>query len=98
MVGWGSTQGAICGAVNQVRRDSKKVARLHLRHLNPLPHSLADTFARFKKVLVPEMNTGQLVRILTAAIPEADYVSLHKVTGRPFSNTEIADRIRDLLT
>jgi len=96
VVGWGSTHGAICGAVESVRAKGVAVSRLHLRHLNPLPKSLATTFAGFKKILVPEMNLGQLSKVLTATVPQASYAPLHKVSGRPFTNEEIADAISEL--
>ena len=96
VVGWGSTQGAICGGVTQARRDGFEVSRMHLRHVWPLPKSLAETFSRFETILVPEMNLGQLARVLQADIP-ANYVRYNKVTGRPFHNEEIAAKIEELL-
>jgi len=97
VVGWGSTYGAICGAVNAMRRKDTKVSRLHLRHIYPLSKSLDATFKKFKKILVPEMNLGQLSILLKAFVPGHDYVEAHKVTGRPFSNDEIASEIEEAL-
>lgn len=96
IVGWGSTLGAIHSAFDIVRKSGRKVSYLHLRHVWPLPKSLAATFARFKRVLVPEMNLGQLHKILACHIP-ADYVPMHKVNGRPFYSEEIVTRIEELL-
>lgn len=97
VVGWGSTHGAICGGVREARKaGARSVARLHLRHVWPLPKSLPGRFARFKSILVPEMNLGQLARILAAEIP-ANYIRLNKVTGRPFNNPEIKQKILELL-
>jgi 2-oxoglutarate ferredoxin oxidoreductase subunit alpha len=96
VVGWGSTHGAIRGGLRAAERVGAKASRLHLRHIWPLPKSLEETIGRFKTILVPEMNMGQLVRILAAEIP-ANYVSMPKVTGRPFSNREIGDKVKELL-
>ena len=73
-----------------------EVARLHLRHIRPLPNSLAATIGRFEQVLVPEMNMGQLSRILAAEIP-ANYLPMNKVTGRPFTNREIREKVQEVL-
>ncbi|MEZ5988007.1 MAG: 2-oxoacid:acceptor oxidoreductase subunit alpha [Planctomycetota bacterium] len=97
VVGWGSTYGAICGGVNQARRRGLKVSRLHLRHLNPLPKSLGDTLRRFDKVLVPEMNLGQLATVLRSRFQDIRFEQLNKVNGRPFSNTEIREKIEEVL-
>lgn len=96
IVGWGSTLGAIQGAVLQARRNGQKVSFLHLRHVWPLPKSLKETFGRFEKILVPEMNLGQLLKVLASEIP-ANYVPMHKVTGRPFYSEEIITKIEELL-
>ena len=96
VIGWGSTQGAICGGLREARRAGCEVARLHLRHIRPLPNSLAATIGRFEQVLVPEMNMGQLSRILAAEIP-ANYLPMNKVTGRPFTNREIREKVQEVL-
>lgn len=96
IVGWGSTHGAIKGALSVARSKGRDVSHLHLRHVWPLPKSVATTIANFDKVLVPEMNLGQLRRILAAEIP-ADYVGMNKVTGRPFYSEEIAQAIEEQL-
>lgn len=96
VVGWGSTLGAITGAVNLARERGLSVSRVHLRHLMPLPKDLGDILARFDHVLLPEMNSGQLAMILRARYL-VDIVSLSKVQGRPFSRTEILERIETIL-
>ncbi|MCG8458055.1 MAG: 2-oxoacid:acceptor oxidoreductase subunit alpha, partial [Holophagales bacterium] len=88
VLGWGSTLGAITGAVNEARRAGIEVSRAHLRHLNPLPHDLGDVLARFEKVLLPELNTGQLAMILRARYLK-DIVSFSKIQGKPFMRHEI---------
>ena len=82
--------------VDLARRAGCEVARLHLRHIRPLPNSLAATIGRFEQVLVPEMNMGQLSRILAAEIP-ANYLPMNKVTGRPFTNREIREKVQEVL-
>ena len=69
VLGWGSTWGAIDGGMNRVRARGHKIAHAHLRHLNPFPRNLADVLQRYPKVLVPEMNLGQLSRLVRAGIP-----------------------------
>ncbi len=88
VVGWGSTWGAIGGAVDRCRVRDYKVARIHLRHLNPLPANLGDVLRRYDKVLVPEMNLGQLSLLLRAEYL-VDAQSLSKVQGAPFTAGEI---------
>jgi 2-oxoglutarate ferredoxin oxidoreductase subunit alpha len=96
LVGWGSTYGSITAAVKQAQAQGQAVSHVHLRHLNPLPADLGDILARFDKVLVPEMNLGQLVRLLRAEYL-VDAVGLNKIQGRPFKVSEISTRIARML-
>jgi 2-oxoglutarate/2-oxoacid ferredoxin oxidoreductase subunit alpha len=96
VVGWGSTAGAITGAVNAARADGLSVSRIHLRHLNPLPSDLGDVLGRFARVLLPEMNSGQLALLLRARYL-VDVIGYPKVQGRPFFRSEIEAKIRSLL-
>jgi len=96
VVGWGSTYGAIAAAVDEVRARGKKVSHVHLRYLNPLPPDLGGILRRFKAVLVPEMNMGQLLTILRATYL-VDAVGLNKIQGQPFKISEIAGKILRLL-
>ena len=93
VVGWGSTYGALSSAVDQLRHEGHRVAQLHLRHLCPLPRNLGELLAAFDKVLVAELNMGQLALLLQGryARPVA---SLTKVAGRPFGIGEIKARVR----
>src|SRR5467141_240248 len=93
VVGWGSTYGAIHQAVREARDDGLDVSHLHLRYLNPFPSNLGDLLRRFDRVLVPEMNTGQLVQLLRAAylVPAE---GLNKVEGKPFKVAEIVQAIQ----
>jgi len=96
VLGWGSTAGAITGAVNNARSRGVKVSRAHLRYLNPFPKNLGDVLARFDKVLLPEMNLGQLALLLRARYLK-DIITLSKVQGKPFSRQEILDKIQTIL-
>ena len=96
VVGWGSTYGAITAAVDEARARGKKVSHVHLRYLNPLPPDLGGILRRFKTVLVPEMNMGQLLTILRATYL-VDAVGLNKIQGQPFKVSEIAGKILRLL-
>ncbi|MDP9343653.1 MAG: 2-oxoacid:acceptor oxidoreductase subunit alpha [Actinomycetota bacterium] len=92
VLGWGSTYGAIRAAVRRVRARGQKVASAHLRHLNPLPRNTGDVLRSYGKVLVPEMNTGQLVRIVRAEfMVPAD--GFNKVQGLPIVPEELENEI-----
>jgi len=96
VVGWGGTHGAIATAVDEARAAGREVAHLHLRQLNPLPRDLGDVLARFERVLVPELNTGQLVRILRDRylVPAQGF---SKVQGQPFHVSELRAAIERAL-
>jgi 2-oxoglutarate ferredoxin oxidoreductase subunit alpha len=96
VIGWGSTYGSITAAVRSKRAEGKKkIGQLHLRHLNPLPKNLGDVMKRYKKVLVPEMNLGQLVWVLRAKYL-VDAISYPKVQGKPFQVSEIEQKIDEV--
>ena len=96
VVGWGGTAGMIHAATEAARTDGLPVSNLHLRHLNPFPQNLGEVLARFEKVLVPELNQGQLVKLLRAEymVPA---VSMAKVEGQPFRIAELRARIESML-
>ena len=96
VVGWGSTHGSITSAVELAQEDGLSVSSIHLRFLNPLPADLGDILRRFDKVLVPEMNLGQLVRVLRAEYL-IDCKAHNKVTGQPLGVTEVRKAIDDTL-
>jgi 2-oxoglutarate ferredoxin oxidoreductase subunit alpha len=96
VVGWGSTFGAIAAAVDALRAEGRRVAHVHLRYLNPLPPDLGDILRRFRHVLVPEMNMGQLRTILRATYL-VDAKGLNKVQGQPFKTREIVEAARRFL-
>jgi 2-oxoglutarate/2-oxoacid ferredoxin oxidoreductase subunit alpha len=96
VVGWGSTEGSIRAAVLDLRRQGRKVAQAHVTHLNPFPPNLGDVLRRYPKILVPEMNLGQLVRLLRAEYL-VDARSYTKVQGLPFRTDELAHAIEGLI-
>jgi 2-oxoglutarate ferredoxin oxidoreductase subunit alpha len=95
VVGWGSTYGAIAGAVRRARTSGKRVSHLHLRHLNPFPANLEAVLRRFDKVLVPEINLGQLAFVLQGRFL-VPVVSMTKVEGMPYREAEILKKIEEL--
>ena len=89
VVGWGSPYGAIRSSVESMQRDGKNIGRVHLRHLWPLPHGLEEIFAKAKRIVVPELNMGQLARLLTSEYPRFKFETFHKVKGKPFFAPEL---------
>jgi 2-oxoglutarate ferredoxin oxidoreductase subunit alpha len=96
VVGWGGTYGSIVSAVQRAQRRGLSVAHAHLRYLNPMPRNTADVLRRYRKVLVPELNAGQL-RLLLRAEFLVDAVGLNKVQGRPFLVGEIEEKIEEVI-
>jgi 2-oxoglutarate ferredoxin oxidoreductase subunit alpha len=96
IVGWGSTYGAIANAVKHLRERGYRVSSMHLRYLNPMPRNVGDVLARFRTILVPEMNMGQLLMLLRARFL-VDAVGLNKVQGRPFKVSEIVVKAEEML-
>ncbi|NJK89674.1 MAG: hypothetical protein HC923_09900 [Myxococcales bacterium] len=93
VVGWGSTFGSIRQAVRSLRSEGRSVSHVHLRHLNPLPNDLGTILKRFERVVVPELNLGQLTMVLRARYL-IDAVALSKVKGRPFMVDELVEALR----
>jgi len=96
VLGWGSTYGPIGAGVRRVRKAGYRVAQAHLRHLNPFPHDLGDILKRYDKVLVPEMNLGQLSLLLRAKYL-IDVVGYNEVRGLPLKAAVLADVIGGLV-
>jgi len=96
LVGWGSTWGAIDGAMGRLRARGRRVAKIHLRHLNPFPRNLGDVLRRYPHVMCPEMNLGQLSRLLRAEYL-VDVRSVTKVRGVPFTAGELEAAALDVL-
>jgi 2-oxoglutarate ferredoxin oxidoreductase subunit alpha len=96
IIAWGSTHGAITAAVKAQRAEGRRVGHVHLRHLNPLPSNLGEVIKRYKKILVPELNMGQLLWVLRAKYL-VDAVGLNKIQGRPFKQVELEQKIEEML-
>jgi len=96
VLGWGSTFGAIHQAVKRARQEGLEVSHIHIRHIWPMPENLNALLAGFERVLMPEMNTGQLVKVIRSTFL-IDALSLSKVSGQPFKIQEISDAIHACL-
>jgi 2-oxoglutarate ferredoxin oxidoreductase subunit alpha len=96
VLGWGSSEGALRAGVRRVRQAGRTVARAHLRHLNPLPANLGEVLRAYRRVLLPEMNCGQLVRVLRSEYL-VDVRSYTRVEGRPLLAAEIEHAILETL-
>jgi 2-oxoglutarate ferredoxin oxidoreductase subunit alpha len=92
VLGWGGTYGPIGAAVRRVRRGGKKVAAAHLHHLNPFPRNTGEVLRSYDRVLVPEMNLGQLLKLVRAEFL-VDATGYNHVRGRPFTSAELAEAI-----
>jgi 2-oxoglutarate/2-oxoacid ferredoxin oxidoreductase subunit alpha len=97
VLGWGSTYGAITSATETLLKQNKPVAAIHLRHVWPLPKGLDAIFSNYKAILVPEMNMGQMARILRSEYPQHNFVSYPKVQGLPFRTSELLEKVDKLL-
>jgi 2-oxoglutarate ferredoxin oxidoreductase subunit alpha len=92
VLGWGSTYGPTAAACRLVRDIGERVAHVHLRHLNPFPSNLGDVLRQYDRVLIPEMNLGQLALLIRARYL-VDAVGYNKVRGVPFTSRELAEAI-----
>jgi 2-oxoglutarate ferredoxin oxidoreductase subunit alpha len=95
VVGWGSTYGAIYQAVRAIPA-KERVSHIHIRHLSPFPSNLGELLAGFDRILVPEMNMGQLATLLRDKLG-VETIQFNKVTGQPFMISELVQKIRGLL-
>jgi 2-oxoglutarate ferredoxin oxidoreductase subunit alpha len=96
VLGWGSTSGAIRHAVANARRKGLSVASTHLLYLNPWPKNLGDILKGYEKILIPEMNSGQLLLLIRAEFL-IDAIGMNKVMGKPFLTSEIEVKINEIL-
>jgi len=97
VLGWGGTYGSIGAAVRRARREGYQVAQAHLRHLNPFPSNLGEVLRSYDKVLVPEINLGQLALLLRGKFL-VDVISYNRVRGLPFTGAELAEAIEEVLS
>ena len=96
VIGWGGTYGNIHTAVSEIHKETDEVSYVHLRYINPLPLDLGDIISKFDKVVVPEINLGQLVKIIRDKYA-IDAQSITKIEGKPFKVAELAEQIKSFL-
>lgn len=95
VLGWGSTYGAIKSSLIELREEGVEVSHIHLRHLNPFPKNLGELLQRFDKVLIPEINSGQLLQLIRSKFL-TDAVGFNKVQGLPFTTIELKQKIKEV--
>ena len=95
VLGWGSTYGAIRGAVDRAQAAGLSVSQVHVRNVFPMPKDLGEVLSKFDQVLVPELNRGQFSRLVRAEYL-IDTISYPKVQGKPFTSTELLAKIEEL--
>lgn len=95
VLGWGSTYGAIKSSLIELRHEGVEVSHVHLRHLNPFPKNLGELLQRFDKVLIPEINSGQLIQLIRSKYL-IDAISFNKVQGLPFTTIELKQKIKEV--
>jgi 2-oxoglutarate ferredoxin oxidoreductase subunit alpha len=97
VVSWGGTFGVVRSGVSRMQDKGYAVSHAHLRYLNPFPRNLGDILSRFERILVPELNMGQLAILLRGRFGLQNVIPLSKVQGRPFTISEITEKIESLL-
>ena len=96
VLGWGSTYGGITQAVNRLNEKGVKVASAHFVHLNPFPDNTQEVLSQFKQIIIPELNTGQLLKLVREAFL-IDARGINKVAGEPFTAQELTDKIEEII-
>ncbi|MEU6813223.1 2-oxoglutarate ferredoxin oxidoreductase subunit alpha, partial [Streptomyces sp. NPDC046831] len=96
VLGWGSTYGPITAAVRRLRAQGRAIAQAHLRHVNPFPANLGAVLARYDKVVIPEMNLGQLATLIRARYL-VDAHSYNQVNGMPFKAEQLATALKEAI-
>jgi 2-oxoglutarate ferredoxin oxidoreductase subunit alpha len=96
VLGWGSTYGGITQAVNRLNEKGVKVASAHFVHLNPFPDNTQEVLSKFKQIIIPELNTGQLLKLVREAFL-IDARGINKVAGEPFTAQELTDKIEEII-
>jgi 2-oxoglutarate ferredoxin oxidoreductase subunit alpha len=97
VVGWGGTFGGLHTAVSAMQSEGKSVAHAHFNFINPLPKNTAEVFAKFKKIVVCELNNGQFIKILQSEFSQFDYLQYNKIQGLPFSKSQLVNEFNNLL-
>ncbi len=97
LVGWGGTFGHLYTAAEELNKEGKPVAFAHFRYINPLPANTAEVFAKYKRVIVAELNTGQFADFLQSKFPEVKFERINKVQGQPFLVKEVIDGVTKIM-
>jgi len=97
VVGWGGTYGAIHAAVDEFQKNKKSVSACHIHYMNPFPKNVGQILKNFETILVPEINTGQLLFLLRSQFPGIQFHGYNRVTGQPFKIKEIKQKIEEFL-
>ena len=97
ILGWGGTYGPIYQALSELESQGIRVSHAHLNYLNPFPRNLVEVLGRFEKILIPELNMGQLIVLLRNQFPGVNAVGLNKVQGQPFKVFEVVQKVKELL-
>ena len=97
LIGWGGTYGHLYDAAEELNRQGRKVALAQFRYINPLPRNTGEIFARYKRLIVAELNTGQFADYLQARFPDKLFRRINKVEGQPFLVHEIVDRVKEII-
>jgi 2-oxoglutarate/2-oxoacid ferredoxin oxidoreductase subunit alpha len=96
VLGWGSTYGPIGAAARALRHRGQPIAQAHLRHLSPMPRNLGEVLARYDKVVIPEMNLGQLAHVIRSRYL-VDAIAYNQVRGLPFTSTELETMLEEVV-
>jgi 2-oxoglutarate ferredoxin oxidoreductase subunit alpha len=97
LVSWGGTYGSVRGAAARLRGQGKKVSHVHLRWLNPLPKNLGAVLKAFKKIMVPEVNDGQLANYLRMSFPGLDPLQFNRINGKAIKISELTAKVNEIL-
>jgi 2-oxoglutarate ferredoxin oxidoreductase subunit alpha len=97
VIGWGGTYGSLHSAVRSLDRQGHKIGHAHFYYLNPFPKNTAELLSKFKKIVVCELNKGQLSTVLKGRYPEFEYVQYNKVMGLPFSVTDLTEKFKNII-
>jgi 2-oxoglutarate ferredoxin oxidoreductase subunit alpha len=97
VVGWGGTYGSLHSAVQKLHVQGVKIGHVHFNYINPLPKNTEEVFSKFKKVVVCELNKGQLSQVLKARFTKQEFLQYNKVLGLPFSVSDLVEKFKNLL-
>ncbi|MFR9624353.1 MAG: transketolase C-terminal domain-containing protein, partial [Rikenellaceae bacterium] len=97
VVGWGGTKGHLQSAVKELQSAGQSVALCHFNFINPLPKNTAEIFAKYKKIVVCELNEGQFANYLRQTLTQFEYLQYNKVEGQPFVVVDVVEALKELL-